>query len=184
MNVKGSAISARVRWVEERGVAEVARFLSALSSKTRVVIEHGVQAGEWYPLPTFVEVCQVIDELFGEGDLKLCPDLGRYACRVNLTSLYRFLFKVGNVHFIIRRAAAAWRINYDKGEMVVVSEGPTSCVLEVRDVPQPHRAHCLSVLGWVLEAGYLSNAGERFRLVHERCRVNGDEECELAFEWG
>lgn len=183
MNVKGSAIKARVQWVEERGVAEVARFLSALSPKARVTVEEGVQPGEWYPFATFVEVCAVVDELFGKGDLALCTDLGRYACNTNLTSLYRFLFKVGNVHFIIRRAAAAWRINYDEGDLVVVSEGPMSCVLAVSGWPEPHRAHCLSVLGWILEAGRLSSGKEQFRCVSETCRANGDKTCEMAFEW-
>ncbi len=183
MNVKGSTIKARVRWVEERGVSEVARFLSALSPKARVSVEQGIQPGEWYPFAIFVEVCTVIDALFGKGDLGLCDELGRYAANVNLKTLYRFLFRVGNPHFIIRRAAAAWRLNYDEGEMVVVSEGPTSCVLQINGWPEPHRAHCLSVRAWVNEAGRISSGKDSFRCVHERCRASGDEVCELAFDW-
>lgn len=183
MNVKGSAIKARVSWVEQRGVAEVARFLSALSPKTRVSVEQGILPGEWYPFASFVEVCSVLDQQFGKGDLALCTELGQYACNLNLTSLYRFLLRVGNPHFIIRRAAAAWRINYDEGEMVVVSEGPTSCVLRINEWPEPHRVHCLSVVGWVVEAGRLSSGDDRFRCVSESCRAKGDEVCEMSFEW-
>lgn len=182
MNVKGSTISARVRWVEERGVAEVARFLNALSPRTRTLVEQGIQPSEWYPFHAFIEVCTVIDEQFGKGDLSLCEELGRYACNVNLKTLYRFLFRVGNVHFIIRRAAAAWRLNYDKGEMVVLSEGPSSCVLQINDWPEPHRAHCVSVRAWVAEAGRISS-GNNFRCVRETCRASGDERCEMAFDW-
>lgn len=164
-------------------MAEVARFLNALSPKTRVTIEQGIQPGEWYPFATFIEVCTVIDALFGKGDLSLLDELGRYACNVNLKTLYRFLFRVGNVHFIIRRAAAAWRLNYDQGELLVVSEGPSSCVLQISDWPEPHRAHCLSVRAWVHEAGRLSSGKSSFRCVHETCRANGDERCEMAFDW-
>lgn len=183
MNVKGSTISARVRWVEERGVPEVARFLNALSPKTRVLVEAGIQPSEWYPFDAFIEVCTVIDGLFGKGDLSLCEELGRYACHVNLKTLYRFLFRVGNVHFIIRRAAAAWRLNYDVGEMVVVSEGPTSCVLQINHWPEPHLAHCASVRAWIIEAGRLSTGKQDFRCVRETCRAKGDARCEMAFDW-
>ena len=118
---------------------------------------------------------------FGAGDLALCEELGRYACDVNLKTLYRFLFKVGNVHFILRRAASAWRINYDAGEMRVTAEGPTSVTLQILDWPQPHRAHCLSVKGWIIEAGHIS--GTEMKTVTEKCRALGDDVCEMSFEW-
>lgn len=175
-------MKARVAWAKARGVAEYARFLNELSTPTRLIVEEGVMQGEWYPYETFLELCEVLDRLFGAGDLELCVDIGRYTCNANLTSLYRFLFRVGNVHFIIRRAAAAWRLNYDEGQMRVVSVGPESAVLQISGWPEPHRAHCLSVKGWVLEAGRLSGKPQ-IREVHEKCRAKGDEVCELAVEW-
>jgi hypothetical protein len=179
--VKGSAIRARVNWAKEQGVAEYARFLNELSNPTRVAIDQGLSALGWYPFDMFVEVLSVLDAQFGKGDLELCYDLGRYACDANLRTLYRFLFKVGNIHFIIRRAASAWRINYDEGELKVLQEGPSSVVLQIRDWPQPHRAHCLSVKGWIVEAGHIS--GREVKSCHEKCKASGDEVCELAIEW-
>jgi hypothetical protein len=181
VNVKGSALAARVAWVKERGVAEYARFLNDLSADTRRDIERGLDPNAWYSFDAFVEVNEVVDRDFGAGDLALCEELGRYACDVNLKTLYRFLFKVGNVHFIIRRAASAWNINYDEGEMTVVSEGPASVVVEIKDWPRPHRAHCLSVKGWILEAGRIS--GTEMKSHTEKCRALGDDVCELSFDW-
>jgi hypothetical protein len=181
VNVRGSAVSARIQWVKERGVADYARLLNELSPDTRREIERGLNARSWVPFSLFVEVVEVIDRVFGAGDLALCVPLGRYACDVNLRALYRFLFKVGNVHFIIRRAASAWRIHYDEGELRVVEEGPSHVIVRILDWPEPHRAHCLSVKGWVIEAGHIS--GTEMKTSQDKCRVLGDDVCEMRFDW-
>ncbi|HZS36786.1 MAG TPA: hypothetical protein VFF06_08170, partial [Polyangia bacterium] len=115
------------------------------------------------------------------GDLALCYEIGRYACDVNLTTLYRIFFRIGSVPFIIRRAAAAWRVNYDRGEMQVVAQSDDGVHLRVAGVPAPHRAHCLSVKGWIVRAAEISG-GDVFQIV-ERCKLLGDAECELELRW-
>lgn len=179
--MKGSALSARVRYVQEQGVPAYARFLNELSTPTRVSVESGFEADRWYPFAMFVELCEVIDRQLGKGDLGLCYELGRYACDVNLTTLYRFLFKVGNIHFLIRRAAAAWHIHYDEGAMKVLEETPRSVRFEVEGIESPHRAHCLSVKGWMTEAARIS--GRRVVDVSETCRALGDERCTFDMSW-
>jgi hypothetical protein len=87
---------------------------------------------------------------------------------------------MADIHYMIRRAAAAWRVNYDDGTMTVMSEGDQSVTLRM-EVPRPHRAHCLSVCGWVVRAGEL--AGAKDVRVVERCRLQGDPHCELDITW-
>jgi hypothetical protein len=181
VNVRGSALSARVQWAKERGVSDYARWLNALSRETRNRVEVGFHPADWYPFAMFVEMNERLDELFGEGDMALCEEIGRYACDLNLKRFYRFLFKVGNVHFIIKRAAAAWRVSYDEGEMKLVDEQDNSCRLRIDDVPEPSRAHCMSVRGWVREAARIS--GTEMTLESETCRASGDDTCELSFTW-
>lgn len=181
MNVKGSALSARVQYVRDQGVPQYARLLNELSAPTRVAVEAGFDADRWYPFAMFVELSEVIDRQLGAGDLGLCVELGRYACDTNLTTLYRFLFKVGNIHFLIRRAAAAWHIHYDEGAMHVLEETPRSVRFAVEGIQQPHRAHCLSVKGWMTEAARIS--GRHIVDVSETCRLLGDERCTFGMAW-
>src|SRR5262249_20378403 len=122
-----------------------------------------------------------IDRQHGQGDLSLCYEIGRYACDVNLTTLYRIFFRIGSVPFIIRRAAAAWRVNYDQGELAVVSETDEAVCLGMAGGPAPHRAHCLSVKGWIVRATEIS--GGDVVEQEERCRLLGDPECEFQFRW-
>lgn len=181
MRVKGSALRARVQYVKELGVPAYAKLLTALSQDTRRQVEQGFSPFAWYPFETFVELVTVVDRVFGAGDLALCEQLGRHACDANLTTLYKMLYKIGNIHFILRRAALAWSLSYDEGELRVVGQGERSAALQIAGVRQPARAHCLSVKGWVARAGELSGAKDL--VVTERCRLNGDPECELHLEW-
>ncbi len=181
VNVKGSALKARFRFVEERGGADAwERFVAALSPETRAVVEAHVLPSGWYPFAAFVEACEVIDRQLGRGDLALCHELGRYSCDANLPTLYKLFFRVADLHYLIRRTAAAWRVNYDEGTMTVLDEREREVTLRM-EVPAPHRAHCLSVRGWVVRAGELSGAKDV--RVTERCRVDGDAHCEFTLGW-
>lgn len=181
MNVKGTALRARLRFVEERaGVEGYRRFVDALSPATRAIIDARILASAWYPFAAFVEMCEVIDRQLGKGDLALCHELGRYGCDANLPTLYKIFFRMADVLYIVKRAAAAWRVNYDEGTMRVVAEGDHVVTLRM-EVPTPHRAHCLSVRGWIVRAGELS--GAKHVQIEERCRVNGDEHCQFELRW-
>lgn len=177
MKVKGTALRARLRYVEERGPeGAYRRFLDALSPETRAVVDGRVLASGWYPFAVFVEICEVIDAQLGRGDLALCLELGRYGCDANLPTLYKIFFRMADVLYIVKRAAAAWRVNYDEGTMSVVGSGDHVVRLRM-EVPTPHRAHCLSVRGWIVRAGELSGAKDV--RVDETCRLVGDAHCEI-----
>jgi hypothetical protein len=181
VNVKGTALRARLRFVEERaGVEGYRRFVDALSAGTRAIVDARVLASGWYPFGAFVEICEVIDRQLGDGSLELCHELGRYGCDANLPTLYKIFFRMADVHYIVRRAAAAWRVNYDEGTMTVLEEGQNIVRMRM-EVPTPHRAHCLSVRGWMVRAGELSGAKD-VRVV-ETCRVHGDPHCQFELHW-
>lgn len=181
VNVKGTALKARLRYVEERAGGDgYARFVAALSPPTRAIVDGRVLPSGWYPFDAFIEICEVIDRQLGRGDLALCYELGRYGCDANLPTLYKIFFRMADVRYIVRRAAAAWRVNYDEGTMTVLDEADGHVRLRM-EVPRPHRAHCLSVKGWIVRAGELSGAKDV--TVAERCRVDGAPHCEFDLHW-
>jgi hypothetical protein len=182
MKVKGSALKARMQYVlDHGGEPAVTRLLATLGSEARALGTDGFLVNEWYPYTVFVELCETIDRLHGKGDLTLCHELGRYACDANLTTLYRIFFKIGNIQFIIRRAALAWRVTYDAGDMKILEEGRHHVVARIEGVPQPTRAHCLSVRGWMERAGEISGATDVAST--ETCRALGHPHCDLRLTW-
>ena len=182
-NVKGSALASRVLWVKlGHGAAGLDRLLAQCSPALRATIEAGVEKATWYPFAQFVELNLVIDRLFGKGDLALIKELGRYGADANLTTIYRLFFKVGTTHWILGRAVRLWSAHYDSGALEVMTRGPKTAILRIRDFATPHEAHCLSILGWCERSVELSG-GTHVRCSEPLCRTRGDPHCQLEAVW-
>jgi hypothetical protein len=182
-NVKGSALSSRVLWVQlGHGAAGTDRLLAQCSPELRAVIAGGIEKARWYPFDQFIELNLLIDRLFGRGDLELVRMLGRHGADANLTTIYRLFFKVGSPLWILSRTLRLYSAHYDTGWAEVTTRGANAAVLRIRNVEQPHRVHCLSVAGWAERSIELSGGKHAF-VEESRCRTAGDELCQLDVAW-
>jgi len=182
-NVKGSALSSRVLWVQlGHGDAGRDRLLAQCSPELRTNIEEGIAKAKWYPFEQFVELNETIDRLFGKGDLGLIRELGRYGADANLTTIYRLFYKVGTTHWILGRAVRLWSAHYDSGYLEVLTRGPKTAVLRIRGFATPHRTHCLSVAGWCERSIELSG-GNNVTTEEPMCRIRGDDWCQIESKW-
>jgi hypothetical protein len=181
--VKGSAVTARVRYVRELfGEDGYRRLVAALLPAHRALLGARVQPHAWVPYEFFIDVNVTADRLFAAGDLMLCYEMGRYGAEINLPTLYRIFYQLANPLFIFGKAARIWDVHYDSGRLVTLKDGPQAVRLRIEDFESPHRAHCLSVLGWAsrsveLSGGTLSDVRE------SACRTLGDPFCELGLAW-
>jgi hypothetical protein len=182
-NVKGSAIESRVLWVRlHHGEEGVDRLSAALSPAARAVVKEPPHKASWYPFTVFVELNETIDRVFGAGDLKIVPELGRHGADANLTTVYRLFYMAGTPKWILDRASRLWDLHYDSGRLVVVRHPGNEVELHIVAFATPHITHCLSVFGWCERSLELSGARE----VHGeeiRCRLRGDEECVFRATW-
>jgi hypothetical protein len=182
-NVKGSALSSRVLWVQlGHGEAGMQRLLHQCSPELRRSLEEGINKARWYPYDQFIELNTLIDRLFAKGDLGLIRELGRFGADANLTTIYRLFYKVGTVHWILGRAVRLWSAHYDSGYLEVMTRGPKTTVLRIRGFDKPNKAHCLSVMGWAERSIELSG-GKAVTMNEPRCRTTGDELCQLEATW-
>jgi hypothetical protein len=182
-NVKGSALTSRILWVQlGHGDSGRDRLLAQCSPELRANIEQGISKAKWYPFEQFIELNVTIDRLFGKGDLSLVKELGRYGADANLTTIYRLFYKVGTTHWILGRAVRLWSAHYDSGYLEVLTRGPKTAVLRIRGFATPHRAHCLSVQGWAERSIELSG-GVGVETDEPLCRLRGDEMCQLEAKW-
>jgi len=180
---KGIAVLSRLKWVHQHhGPEGAARLLDALSIGTRETLERHVLPHGWVPMLHFIELNVAADRLFGKGDLALCKVMGAWAAAENLPKLFRLFYRLGSPTFIFERASKLWSAHYDSGTLTLVEPGDTSCRLSLTGFDAPHRAHCLSVLGWVGRSVGL--AGSTLVESDEvRCRTRGDPRCELLLRW-
>jgi hypothetical protein len=182
-NVKGSALSSRILWVQlEHGDAGYQRLLHQASPELRSAIEMGINKAKWYSFELFVELNETLDRLFGKGDMALIRPLGRFGADANLKTIYRLFYKVGTVHWILGRAVRLWSAHYDSGFLEVATRGPKAAVLRVRGFATPHRAHCLAVHGWAERSIELSG-GKKVVMEESKCRTRGDDLCQYDASW-
>jgi hypothetical protein len=181
-NVRASAVLARLRWVEEHHGREAKRaVLVSLQPRLATAIMAATKPDAWIPFDAFVALCQAIDRAYGSGDLSLCRTLGKYAAEVNLPTLYRLFYKIGSFRFIISKASAVWSTHYDSGK-AVTRDVPGGVALTIEGFATPHRAHCLSVLGWLEQSAVIS--GVKVSSAKEtKCRTRGDAVCEFVVEY-
>jgi hypothetical protein len=182
-NVKGSALSSRVLWVQlNHGAAGMDRLLPECTAELRANIERGIAKATWYPFEQFIELITNVDRLFGKGDLSLVRELARHGADANLTTIYRLFYKVGTTHWILGRAVRLWSAHYDTGILEVLTRGPKTAVLKIRNFDTPHKVHCMSVMGWAERSIELSG-GKQVHSEETKCRMSGDAWCQIESSW-
>lgn len=180
---KGLNLSSRFRYVHEvHGAGAAQRLLAELSPETRELLDRRVLPHEWIPFSTFIDVNVVADRLLGKGDLALCKEMGAWAATANLPRIFRLFYRFGSPMFLFERAAKLWSAHYDSGRMETQRDADGLFHLSIHEFGAPHRAHCLSVLGWITRSIEMSGATVDSAM-ERRCRLRGDECCELVARW-
>jgi len=183
--VKGTAVAGRLGYVRARhGEAAVLRMVAAITDPAaREQLADGrALKSQWYPFSVLVDISVALDREFGRGDLSLLEEVGGDVAEADLSGVYKIFFRVANPHFIVDRAASVWRNYYSSGDCVVVAKEEKAVTLEVREFDQPHRAHCLAVLGWTKRTLVLTGCqGVTGR--HTECRTTGGQVCRFEGRW-
>jgi hypothetical protein len=174
----------RLSFVRERfGAAGVDRYLSAGTPLLRAFFASPVRDDGWVDFGVFMEANTLLDQLFGKGDLELVRAAGHYAAQHN-SGAWGALFARGiNPEKFIEISAGLWHKHCDAGALVQTVVSPGLVKVEIRNMPAPHRAHCVSYHGW-LEGVFALNPGVRVRVTERSCRASGDVTCELQLHWG
>jgi hypothetical protein len=180
---KGLAVTSRLRWVEQHhGAGGLEKVKAQLTPEHQQLIAQHILPHAWVPMTLFIELNVVADRLFGNGDLALCQTMGAWAAEATLPKVFKLFYRLGSPMFIFERAAKLWSAHYDTGSLTPSRDAAGVVHLLIRDVENPHRAHCLSVLGWAAKSIELS--GSKLTLSTEaRCRTRGDPECEIQLAW-
>lgn len=181
--LKGSAITARERWLRERhGPAGEAQVRAALEPKHRAILEAGVLRSSWVPFALFIDMNVAIDRIFGRGDFTLCKEVAYYGAKQNLSTLYRVFFRVGSIGFVLKRAGRMWDVHYSTGRLSVTNgEGWARLIIE--DFPQPHPVLWQSVAGWGEASAHLSGVTDAVATIEHSPEGDDDSPAQIRIDW-
>ena len=182
-NVRGSAFIPRVAWLKSNHAREWPQILAALTPQTRETLELNPLATGWYPFEQFVDLIETADRVAGAGDLELCRLLGYHTATSNLSTVLRIFVRLGSPEYMFGKAAKLWSMYHDTGRAETEALQTTSSIaFQVFDFAAPHRALCMTLLGWV--RAYLEATGCKAVVVREvKCRLNGHDRCRYEGQW-
>jgi hypothetical protein len=183
--VRGSAVRMRREYVEARfGTSAIEQFDSHASPQLTEIIKAAKHVDNWVEFSLFVEATELVDRLFGRGDLFLARDIGRFAAEHNMGVWKALFLRVITPNLLMNISGGLWGHHYDAGRLTLEPEGPLGLRFQIRDFPTPHRAHCFSVEGWAERSlEYVSPKGASVSVREESCRVRGGTACEFKMRW-
>ena len=180
--VKGTAVVASVRYVRERfGEAALRRVLGPLPTDERLVLEGGILASSWYPMPLFLHFMQEVERQLATQELHVIRRMGQASAEYGIKGVYKVFFKLGSPEFIIGRAARVFGSYYDTGRIVVAESRAGRAVLDLsgfEGAPQ----FCERILGWMEKTVEMAGA-KNLRSGHPRCVHRGDSTCRFLGDW-
>lgn len=179
--VRAVTVRVRDRFVLAR-YGRTSRERYRLAASPELAETLATSGDHWVDFRQFVEATELACRLFHDGDLTLARDIGAFGAE-NATGVWqRLVYRVMSPATVLSIAAGVWSHHYDGGRLVAKAEGHDGVRLRIEDFPAPHRAHCLSIEGWVrrtIELGRPKHVTVR----ETACRCRGDAACELLADW-
>lgn len=160
------------------------RFISKLTPELKTFFDRASRNREdWAPLGLFHEALVVADSVVGRGDLTACFDIGHFIAEHERGPIRSLALRLLRPAVVMSLTSSLWQVKYrNAGRAVTHVAGPKGLALSVVDYPLPHRAHCLSVAGWV--QGALELGPRRaIRVKKVSCRCEGAPSCDYEISW-
>jgi hypothetical protein len=182
--VQAHTVRLRDTFVEARfGLEARQRFRAAASPPLReLFISSENPKGGWVDFGLFVEATVLADRLFGKGDLALAWEIGRFASGHAAGLWKRLIMRHIRPATVLGLTAGIWSQHHDGGRLVSRVLGSSGLHVSIVDFPTPHRAHCLSIGGWM--QGSLEMGPRRAGQVRELgCRALGAPACDFQLTW-
>ena len=179
--VQAATVQLRDEFVLSRfGVEQRQHFRARCSPALREVLS-GQRTG-WVDFDLFIESMELIDSMFGSGDNSMAWEVGGFALQQEQGTWKSLVMRHLRPSMVVSVAKALWSSHYDGGRLMSRVVGPQAVVVSILDFPQPHRAHCLAIAGWMhasLKIGPRRDPG-----VDElSCRCRGGASCDFRMTW-
>jgi hypothetical protein len=160
------------------------RFLVEASPALREALRGPARdRAEWVPIALFGETVVLADRIVGTGDLSSCWGIGLFVAKCEVGPVQSLAMKVLRPSMIISLAPSLFTTHFqDAGRVIIRAAGEHALVVSFLDFPDPKRAQCLVIGGWM--QGWLGLGPRRaIRVEHTACRCDRAASCEYSVAW-
>jgi uncharacterized protein (TIGR02265 family) len=181
-SVKASSHLTTVMYIERlHGDEGVERIYGAISIEEADLLRK-LRAKDWCPLPAYTNYMLAADEIYGQGDLALCRELGHASARWQIPGLVRAAMRMFSPLQMVNHFQSGWSRMMDRGRAEATQTGDTSLVLRIHEFDPFHRAVCERLCGF-FAATVEMTGGRNPSVAHPRCVATGNLVCEFAVSW-
>lgn len=137
----------------------------------------------WVPTSLLVDAIVVADRIAGTGDLALAWELGLRVARGEIGPVHEIALRVLRPSMLMSLAPGLFGTHFrGSGRVAILPTGERSLVVSFTGLPEPHRAHCRALGGWM--EGWLGlGARHSIHIEHVVCRCDGASACNYTASW-
>lgn len=178
----GTVYGAALEFTKQRYGGEAPRrCLEMLDPEDRAVLDRIVPTGT-YPAEPILRFHRAVDDIYGQGDLALCREIGRFAAQWSLSTFLKFTLRFRGPYWLFDKATAVWKGYYGSGRWELERVDPCGLRGRLYDCEVVDRAFCLRIQGFLRGASEMTGA-KAVRIYEPHCRVRGAAHCEFRGEW-
>ncbi len=112
---------------------------------------------KWYPLEILSTLYDTILKELGQGDFKICREIGRYSAEYGLNKVYKFFLRLGSIKLFINKGPFMYSTYYKGSELKILKQEENYIEIQILDI-KTSVAHLNSIAGWMEKAGELVGA--------------------------
>jgi hypothetical protein len=178
---KGVIYLASMEFIATRfGREGLAHVMGEVSAEDAEILRAVVAAG-WYPIEPLLHMRRQMDRMYGQGDLAMVRDLGRFSGDWQMHSVLKPFLRLTSPHWLVERGIRVWRQYHDSGSWEFLRVEPKLLRARVSEFIADE-AWCVGFCGFLERAVELTG-GKEARCKHPRCRGRGDTVCEFEGSW-
>lgn len=181
VKMKRAVVKDFLNYVEEKySVDDIEKARQILSPEDYAEL-FGLHSGSWISFQSLINFNIAMDQLIGQGDLKLIDELAEETSTRNFKGLYKIFLSLLTPKSFINNIPRIWNQQLDQGECSVSWRHDHSADLIITNW-EPPLYHDLLQIPYHVKA--ISIAGGKNVLVtHPKCIVRGDGKCVFHYEF-
>jgi|GEM_PF-2255569 len=184
-NVIGHAIISCKNYVDRHFPNEIEKLKEILDEKTYNTLVN-TEGGKYYDINNFININKAISQTFGNNELDIIRDLGRYSATEAVRGVFKAFFKFGSPEFIMKISESVFSKYYDKGKLKLINSTKDSVTGELTGLDIEDKKDvkyiCIRVEGWIERSMEIS-AGKKAKTTQSKCISRGDDSCVFVTEW-
>lgn len=181
--IKGTGYKSDTQFVKSKYGEDVFQaILASLSPEDRKVISGPILAHEWYPADAIDRFRRAVVQHFGDTQMKVMVDMGRFSADFGLSGIYRVFISLASPMTIIKKSNILWPKYFNTGSVVVTKQGDTTVNIKIMGWEDGSETICALLRGYYGRAIEISG-GKDPEVVELSCVARGAPYCEWRVGW-